>query len=73
VIVPGITTAPFDAADLLMLPGALMPQIAPSLPQEVTHVWATMSGTWSTGDGFRWSPDRGWARFRKTFSIDADV
>lgn len=71
VIVPGFTTAPAAAADLLILPGAPMPEIAPSLPPEVTHIWAM--STWSTADGFRWSPDRDWARFRKTFTIYADM
>jgi hypothetical protein len=67
VLVPSYSPAPFAAADLLMLPGAPLPEITPVLPAEITHIW-TMS-TWSDGDGFRWSPDKGWARFRKVFRV----
>jgi hypothetical protein len=63
VLVPGFTSAPFAVIDLLIAVNAPLPTIPPVLPSEVTHVWA-MSG-WSTGDGFRWSPDTGWTRFTK--------
>lgn len=60
---PGFTSAPFSVSDLLMRDGAPLPTVPPSLPDEVTHLWA-VSG-WATGDGFRWSPDEGWAKFAK--------
>ncbi|MDP9386835.1 MAG: hypothetical protein M3Q48_02625 [Actinomycetota bacterium] len=63
VLVPGFTTAPFSASELLMRNDAPLPTRAPQLPKEVTRVWAI--STWSTGDGFRWSPDGGWAKFAK--------
>ena len=64
VYLPGFTTAPFSASDLLMRDRAPLPVEDPRLPDEVTHVWAV--STWSSGDGFRWSPEEGWARFAKT-------
>ena len=63
VYLPGFNTAPFSASDVLMRDGAPLPIEAPQLPAEVTHVWAVSE--WATGDGFRWSPDEGWARFDK--------
>lgn len=63
VLVPGFTPAPFPVIDLLIEPGAPLPTIPPVLPPEITHAWAMSS--WSTGDGFRWSPDNGWTRFAK--------
>jgi hypothetical protein len=63
ILVPGFNPAPFAVNDLLIAPGAPLPTIPPTLPAEITHIW-TMS-TWSTGDGFRWSPESGWARFAK--------
>jgi hypothetical protein len=63
VLVPGFNRAPFAVNDLLMVPGAPLPAVAPTLPSGVTHIWAM--STWSTGDGFRWSPDSGWTRFVK--------
>jgi len=63
VLLPGFNPAPFAVNDLLIAPNAPLPTIAPTLPAEITHVW-TMS-TWSSGDGFRWSPETGWARFAK--------
>ncbi len=61
---PGFTTAPFSVSDLLMRDGAPLPGVRPQLPTEVTHAWVV--STWTTGDGFRWSPDGGWMRFAKT-------
>jgi hypothetical protein len=63
VLVPGFNPAPFAVNDLLIAPEAPLPTIAPTLPAEITHVW-TMS-TWSSGNGFRWSPESGWERFTK--------
>ena len=68
IYLPGFTSAPFSASDLLMRNGAPLPAVPPSLPVEVTDVWAV--STWSTGDGFRWSSDGGWMRFAKTFSSE---
>jgi len=64
VYLPGFTTAPFSASDLLMRDGAPLPVEGPRLPDAVTHVWAV--STWSSGAGFRWSPEDGWAKFAKT-------
>ncbi|WP_329087757.1 hypothetical protein [Streptosporangium sp. NBC_01469] len=63
VLFPGFTTAPFAVSDLLMRDSAPLPTITPNLPAEVTDVWAM--STLNTGDGFRWSPDGGWAKFPK--------
>ena len=63
ILVPGFSLAPDPVVQLLIEPGAPLPQIAPTLPPEVTHIW-TMS-TWDSGDGFRWSVDDGWKRFTK--------
>jgi hypothetical protein len=62
-ILPGFAEAPFGVVDLLMRDEAPLPTIPPTLPPEVTHVWAV--STWSTGDGMRFSPDIGWQRFDK--------
>ena len=70
VIVPGLaSTAPFEVNDLLMRSGAPLPTVAPSLPDEVTHVW--VMSTWSGGRGFRWSPARGWETFGNDAELDA--
>jgi hypothetical protein len=63
VIVTSFPSVPFAVNDLLTAPEAPLPIIPPDLPAGITHVW-TMS-TWDSGDGFRWSPDGGWARFNK--------
>ncbi|WP_344982267.1 hypothetical protein [Streptosporangium fragile] len=63
VLFPGFTTAPFKVADLLMRDSAPLPTASPSLPAEVTDVWAM--STWDSGDGFWWSADDGWVRFTK--------
>lgn len=67
IYLPGFTTAPFSASDVLMRNGAPLPTIPPRLPKEVTHVWSV--STWASGDGFRWSPDGGWSRFGKLQSV----
>lgn len=63
VFLPGFTTAPFPVSDLLMRTGAPLPIEQPELPPEVTHVWIV--STWSSGVGFRWSPETGWLAFDK--------
>jgi hypothetical protein len=63
ILVPGFSLAPDSVIDLLIEPGAPLPQVAPTLPPEVTHIWAM--STWDSGDGFRWSTDEGWTRFTK--------
>lgn len=63
VIVPGLTTAPFGVADLLLRSEAPVPVEPPMLPSPVTCVWTV--STWNSGGGFRWSPDDGWQTFRK--------
>jgi hypothetical protein len=63
VLVPGFNPAPFAVNDLLIASAAPLPTIPPALPPEITHIW-TMS-TWSSGDGFMWSPATDWTRFAK--------
>jgi hypothetical protein len=63
VIVPGFCDAPFAVADLLMQDDPPLPTVAPSLPPEVSHVWAM--STWNAGAGMRWSPEFGWQHFDK--------
>jgi hypothetical protein len=63
VILPAFAEAPYEVVDLLMRDGAALPEVDPSLPPEVTHVWA--ASVWSSGAGMRWSPDEGWLRFDK--------
>jgi hypothetical protein len=62
VILPGFSTAPFPVADTLAAGCSGIPDTPPKLPVEVTHVWAAT--TWSSGNGLRWSPAGGWARFQ---------
>lgn len=64
IYLPGFTTAPFPASDLLLRDGAPLPHSEPRLPGEISHVWAV--STWSSGDGMRWSPEAAWERFAKT-------
>jgi hypothetical protein len=63
VVVPGLSTVPFPVMDLLIREDAPAPQEAPELPNEVTAVW--IFSTWSSGNGFRWSPTSGWEPFEK--------
>lgn len=67
VVIPGFTTAPFSVVDLLLRDTAPLPTVPPTLPPEVTHVWAM--STWASGGGFRWSPTEGWSRFLKVFQV----
>ena len=66
VIVPPFSTAPFAVTDLLMRSEAPLPLARPLLPESVTHVW--VAGTWSSGDGFRWSPESQWTKFRTSLA-----
>lgn len=68
VLLPGFTTAPFNVTDLLVRDGAPLPDVAPTLPSGISHVW-TMS-TWSSGDVFRYSEGR-WMRTSKIFEVAA--
>lgn len=68
-ILPALATAEFGVVDLLMRDGAPLPNEAPALPNEVTHVWAM--STWSSGQGMRWSPTDGWSFFDKRRSSAA--
>jgi hypothetical protein len=58
VLVPGFTSAPFSVAYLLLQDDAPLPNKAPSLPAEVSHVWAMSA--WKSGRVLCWSPDSGW-------------
>lgn len=62
VILPGFSLAPFGVTDMLWRDEGV-PTVAPSLPEEVTHVW--LVATWDIGSGLRWSPGGGWQRFAK--------
>ncbi len=66
VLIPGFTTAPFSASDVLMRADGPLPQAVPALPQGVTDVW--LMSTWSTGDLFHYSAD-GWSRSPKVFEV----
>lgn len=68
-ILPGFALADFGVTDLLMRDGAPLPEVAPDLPAEVTHVWAM--STWATGGGMRWSSDGGWSHFDKRIAVAA--
>jgi hypothetical protein len=66
ILVSGFDSGSFAVSDLLIAPDAPLPTIPPTLPAEITHVWA--ASTWDSGDGFRWSTDAGWERFVKVES-----
>jgi hypothetical protein len=68
-ILPAFATADFAVTDLLMRDDAPRPQLAPSLPQAITHVW--VASTWTTGRGMRWSPTDGWQYFDTGFRAAA--
>ena len=63
VLLPGFDSGSFAVSDLLISPNVPLPTIPPTLPKEITHVWA--ASTWDSGDGFRWSPDPAWEWFVK--------
>lgn len=63
IILPSFSTAPFTVTDLLRREDGPLPTVPPTLPDQVTHVWAV--ATWNVGRGLRWSPDEGWQNFRK--------
>ncbi len=69
VLLPGFTTAPFRASDLLMRADAPLPDAAPRLPQGITDVW--LMSTWSTGDVFHYGGS-GWSRSGKVFKVTSD-
>lgn len=66
VILPGFATAEFAVVDVLMRDDCGLPTVDPSLPDEITHVWAV--STWRSGMGMRWSPDAGWTYFDKVLA-----
>jgi hypothetical protein len=66
VLLPGFTTAPFSASDVLMRPDGPLPKLAPTLPRGISDVW--LMSMWSTGDLFRFGPD-GWSRSQKVFEV----
>ena len=67
VLVPGFTTAPFSAVDLLLRDAAPLPTNPIVLPPPLSHIW-TMS-TWNSGDVFRWCAADDWRRSKKVFNI----
>jgi hypothetical protein len=69
VLLPGFTTAPFSASDLLMRPNPPLPDTAPRLPDGLTDVW--IMSTWSVGDVFHYGDGR-WARSGKVFEVNSD-
>lgn len=68
VLLPGFTTAPFSASDLLMRPHAPLPDTAPRMPDGLTDVW--LMSTWSVGDVFHYGDGR-WARSGKVFEVNS--
>lgn len=68
IIVPAFSTAPFGVIDMLWRGQEdVVPQDAPVLPPEVTHIW--LMSLWTIGSGLRWSPGRGWERFERRFDV----
>ena len=63
VILPPLTTAPFEVSYLLIREDAVLPTVDPRLPDGVTHVWIV--STLSSGIGFYWDPESGWSGFSK--------
>jgi hypothetical protein len=64
VIVSGLSGVSFSVTGLLIANDAPLPLVAPSLPPEVTDVWA--ASTWDSGVGFRWSSvAQRWQKFAK--------
>lgn len=69
VLLPGFTTAPFTASDLLMRDEAPLPDEGLRLPPGITDVW--LMSTWSTGDLFHYGSS-GWSRSGKVFEVARD-
>lgn len=69
VLLPGFTTAPFDASDVLMRENGPLPEVAPALPEGLSDVW--LMSTWSTGDLFHFGVD-GWSRSEKVFNVQSE-
>ncbi|QYJ04372.1 hypothetical protein KUV85_01460 [Nocardioides panacisoli] len=67
VLLPGFTTAPFIASDVLMRPDGPLPDVAPALPEGITDVW--FMSTWSVGDLFHFGSDH-WRRSPKVLDDD---
>ena len=66
VLLPGFSSAPFSATDLLMRDAAPLPTISPNLPDPLTHVW--FMSTWTSGAIFHGGPD-GWSSYSKVFDL----
>lgn len=62
VILPGFSSGPFTATDLLMRTNPPLPTIPPDLPAGLTHLW--LASTWTTGAIYHWGPDS-WVLFEK--------
>lgn len=62
VLLPGFTSAPFEASYVLMRPAGPLPKAPPALPGDVTDVW--LMSTWTTGDVFHFGNHR-WSRSPK--------
>lgn len=62
VILPGFSSGPFTATDLLMRNNPPLPTVPPDLPGGLTHLW--LMSAWNTGAIYHWSPGV-WALFDK--------
>lgn len=62
VLLPGFTTAPFAAADLLTRDDAELPEHGLDLPAPLSDVW--LVSTWDTGHALHWNA-AGWIRSPK--------
>lgn len=63
VLVPGFTSARWPVPYFMLEDQPLLPEEAPPLPSQVTHVW--LASSWRTTCGLRWAPDTGWEHFEK--------
>ncbi|NYJ73644.1 hypothetical protein [Allobranchiibius huperziae] len=66
VLLPGFTTAPFGASDVLMRPDGPLPEVAPRLPEGITNIW--FMSTWTTGKLFHFGHG-GWTRSVKVLEV----
>lgn len=66
VLLPGFTTAPFVASDVLMRPDGPLPEVPPRLPDGITDVW--LMSMWTTGDAFHFD-GHDWSRSAKVFNV----